>query len=142
MKIKRVKFKNAYNEWSRFQHLLNEEMDSVSNFPCDEEEDLKGLYWKRIKQTDEQYCLFLVDKNEKTVGMLTYAGYKKHINIRDFYIIQEYRNKGLGTLLLQEVKKEKHGRVLYVGTVGGNEKVLNLYKRLGFNILSYSMQMN
>lgn len=142
IKIKKVEFKNAFGEWARFMSLLNKEMDSVANFPCDKEEDLDGLYWKRIlKSPKEQYCLFL-EIDGKIVGLLTYIGYKQYIDIRDFFIEQEYRNRGYGETLLNEVKKHKSGRIIYVGTVGGNERVLNLYKKFGFKILSYNMQMN
>ena len=141
MNIIKKKFKNSFHHWSKFQYLLNEEMDSVANFPCDEEEDLAGLYWKRIKQSDEQYCFFL-EVDGKLVGSLTYIGYNKHISIRDFYINPDYRNRGYGTKLLEEVCKCKRGRIMYIGTVGGNENALRLYEKFGFKIIGYNMQMN
>ena len=141
MKYEIIEFKNAYKDWSRLQRHLNREMDSIANFPCDEEEDLEGLYWKRIKQSDEQYCIFLKD-GEKIVGMIVYIGYKKYIDVKDFYIEKEYRNKGYGKEMLKQVQDIKNGRVMYIGTVGGNERALKLYQEFGFKILDYSLQMN
>ena len=138
--IEKVEFKHCYSQWSKFQHLLNQEMDIIANFPCDEEENLSGLYCKRIKQSPEQYCYFY-KVQEKYVGMITYIGYNQYISIRDFYVLPEYRNKNYGTELFQAVLKERNNRNVYVGTVGGNERALRLYKNLGFRILGYELQL-
>jgi len=138
MKIVKKNFKDCYSLWSRFQSLLNHEMDKVANFPCDEEEDLAGLYWKRIKQ-GQSFVLFAYEDNIP-VGMICYREQKKRIDIRDFYVLPEYRNKGIGKKLLSEVVKIRNNRILYVGTVGGNERVLKLYQEFGFKILGYELQ--
>jgi len=139
--IKKQRFKTSFGLWSQFQHELNTAMDAVANFPCGEEEDLERTYWNRIKQNCETFCLFAYE-DEKPIGMLCYGEHKKHIDIRDFYVKREHRSKGVGKLLFEEVKKIKSGRIIHVGTVGGNERVLKLYEELGFKMLGYNLQLN
>ena len=140
MKIEKRKFAKCYDDWKVFQHLLNVEMDRVANFPEKEGEDLFGQYQRRIKQNNNQYCLFLTIKNIY-VGMVTYAEYDDYIYICDFYILEKYRNNGYGRRLFNEVLKERNGKRVHLSTVGGNERVLRFYKRCGFRISGYNLQL-
>jgi len=138
MIYKTVKFKNEYPLWSYFARLLDLEMDKVANFPENEDRDLLKTYWHRVKSDTK--CLFVYDNNVP-IGVLTYTEHHKYIDIRDFYILEDYRNQGIGTEMINKIKEIRNHRLIYVGTVGGNERALKLYQEFGFKILSYSLQM-
>lgn len=141
MKYQKIKFEKCFTRWSEFQKKLNDAMDDVANFPCDEDENLRGLFFKRLNGEGEFTCIFAIDKN-KDVGIITYSEYHQHIDINDLYINEEYRCNKIGEKLITKVKKILNGRVLYVGTVGGNERALKFYEKMGFKILSYNLQLN
>ena len=140
MNIDKQLFKDCFNRWLTLYKRLNSLMDEVAYFPCDEEEDFIGLYNTRLSENCNYFCLF-VQEDGKDIAFLTYSEHHKHVDISDLYVEEEYRSKGIGEELINEVKKILSGRLMYVGTVGGNERAVEFYKRMGFEVLSYNLQL-
>ena len=97
--------------------------------------------------TPEHY-LFCIEVNEGNHPLLIgYLWYKQKENdnsvfIMDFYIIEEYQEKGYGTASMKALEKRLSNngvteiklRVAY-----RNKRALALYKKIGFNITGYNM---
>lgn len=77
-----------------------------------------------IKLTENGTTIgFIGEHSEGTLGFLT--------------VIEKYRNKGYGSLLLNAKiqEKQKNGELAYSHIITSNEKSVNLHKKLGFTIL-------
>lgn len=104
----------------------------------------KSLFnWQyRIKE-EEATDSFLVLKEEKIIGFLgnipsfydVDGTVQKGAGLTMWVIDEEYRNSGLGILLLKETEKKK--QVTF--TLGCNLNVVPMYKRMGY---SYSENLN
>ena len=47
---------------------------------------------------------FIAKENEKVVGIITGHSYYKEVKISDFIVLEEYRNKHIGSKLIKEVE--------------------------------------
>ncbi len=78
-----------------------------------------------------QYLIILCEG--EPAGRLYVARWEKEIRIMDIAILPEYRNRGLGTFLLQQILAEGQERGLPVTIhVEQFNPALRLYTRLGF----------
>ena len=79
----------------------------------------------------ENYLNIIV--NEKIVGCLLLTNKDDGILLDEIYLEEEYRNKGIGTDILSNVLKNNN--VVYLWVYKENIKAIDLYKKLGFNII-------
>ena len=79
----------------------------------------------------ENYLNIIV--NAKIVGCLLLTNKDDGILLDEIYLEEEYRNKGIGTDILSNVLKNND--VVYLWVYKENIKAIDLYKKLGFNII-------
>lgn len=78
---------------------------------------------------------FIAKEDEKFVGIITGNSYYKEVHISDLIIIDEYRNKHIGSKLVQTVEdyfKDKGFENINLTTYGFQAP--NFYKKCGFKV--------
>lgn len=80
-----------------------------------------------------------VDENEQAVGFLSFAlsgkNAEKWLWIHNFFVDDNQRGKGVGSLLMETVKaygKQKGCRFMQLTVLDNNSEALAMYQRLGF----------
>ena len=103
-------------------------------------------YFKNIVK-DEQNILLGYKENEKIVGYVYFKFVKDEDSfgylIDGLYVEEEYRNRGIAKSLIAEglsIIKEKDINFIDINVMSKNETALNLYKSLGFEVLSFKMR--
>ena len=84
---------------------------------------------------DAEYAVIL--QNDTPAGRLWVNRAPDEIRILDIALLPDYRNKGIGTVLLKRLQDEAKasGRPLRHSVFIMNEGALRFYKRLGFKII-------
>lgn len=91
-----------------------------------------------IKNFDRLTTLVILD-DEKIVGYLSYIIKKRHtgkLDVDQLIILEEYRGKGLGKKLMEEVKKiaeENECDRIELDCWLFNENAINMYEHIGYN---------
>lgn len=97
--------------------------------------------------------IFVVKKQSKIVGYITFniqektnpsMRYRKQINIDAICVDEENRGEGIGTLLLEYVKKygkENNCTDMYLTVNEENEKAIKVYEKFGFKVKSIAYSM-
>lgn len=101
-------------------NLSDEEIDKINNY-VDHEVP---------KQIDNYYNIVI---NNKVIGCLLLRDIDDGKLLDEIYLEEEYRNKGIGTNILNKVLNDNN--IIYLWVYKDNEKAISLYKRLGFNII-------
>ncbi|MDO4962489.1 MAG: GNAT family N-acetyltransferase [bacterium] len=103
-------------------------------------------YFKNIVK-DEQNILLGYKENKEIVGYVYFKFVKDEdafgYLIDGLYVEEEYRNKGIAKSLITEglsIIKEKDISFIDINVMSKNETALNLYKSLGFEVLSFKMR--
>lgn len=80
------------------------------------------------------HLFYLIFWENKSIGFFSISGVE-HLFIHKFYIDQDVQNRGLGTLVFEEIKKQNPQAQSYELTVNRkNYKSINFYFKLGFTI--------
>ena len=103
-------------------------------------DSLKEAKEEAIKRINNKECLIALENN-KVVGILMYSrDYSHYANYcQDLFVVKEYRNKGIASLLLKKFiyisRKEQPRKQKYVlsSTDTKNIASIRLHKRVGFN---------
>lgn len=85
-------------------------------------------YKEHISITDAEFWLGYFD-NEKLVGVISKITLGKTSRIKEFYTLKDFRGKGIGTSLLEEMLKNCDKSVSSFAT---NDSY-SLFKKAGFN---------
>ena len=88
---------------------------------------------KKEKKKNYFYLNIYIEKEK--IGYLEYQINYETLDITDFFIEENYRKKGYGTLLLKELEKEKIEKIM-LEVNNENIPALNLYKKSGFTIIN------
>lgn len=92
----------------------------------------KVLEWLRkkiVKKIEEYRVIYYKDCK---VGYYCVREENGEIELDDFYILEEYRNQGIGSSVLTYLTNKHKAMFLYVFTK--NTGAISLYKRYGFRI--------
>nr|WP_317358952.1 N-acetyltransferase family protein [uncultured Tyzzerella sp.] len=109
------------------------------NFEPKTLEDTKKWY-NEHKEKNFPIIVCLLD--EQVVGWASlstfrdYRGYDKTVEV-SLYVKNEYKRKGIGSLLLQKIEQEGKNRNFHAivsAITGGNEASINLHKKFGYSI--------
>lgn len=87
-------------------------------------------YINEIISTKYKYIRLIYEK--EVCGLILYYDYMGGLFIDELYIEENYRNKGIATYIIDNLKNDSSNIYLYV--FKENTKAIKLYKRLGFNI--------
>lgn len=107
---------------------LESNSHSHSNLSYD---DFKKMYDSGI----QMYGYYL---EEKPIAFLSLDIREEEIKIKDIVVLPEYQNIGLGTSLLDFVKKstkDNYKKKIILGMIYDNEKLRLWYEKNGFNII-------
>lgn len=69
--------------------------------------------------------------NDAIAGIFIVRNFEDGLLIDEIYLYDEYRNKGIGTELINSVKHEN----IYLWVYKNNTKAISLYKKIGFEII-------
>ena len=95
-----------------------------------------------IKPLQEKSMLIARDDNKNIIGFLTWKEYKKEQNIllEKMALREDLTGKGIGTQLLNELKKvaKNRNRNIRLRVAKINDKGINFYKKHGFQVTDTS----
>lgn len=75
----------------------------------------------------------LIKIGNDIIGSLLVEKYKDGYLLDEIYIDKEFRNNGIGTNIIKNILHDK--LIVYLWVYKNNEKAIELYFRLGFNIV-------
>ena len=97
----------------------NEKLPEVQILKVDfNEENLGELIDQEFNRYAKKYNIvvdyndfcFVAKENDRLMGIIVGHSYYKEIHITDLIVMEEYRNKGVGTELIKRVEQEFQGR--------------------------------
>ena len=98
--------------------------------------ELERRWFRQAQETHMQYLVARV--NGKVAGAANlepHIGKRAHVAQLDIYLIKEFRDLGLGTLLIQElidVAKKNGLKVVQLSTFATNKRAMHVYQKCGF----------
>lgn len=95
----------------------------------DDTKDLVEYVNYSVKKFYKDYKLIIID--DCIAGIFFKRDYEDGILIDEIYIYDEYRNKGIGADLINNV----NGDNIYLWVYKNNDNAIRLYKRLGFVVI-------
>jgi len=89
--------------------------------------------------------LFVAKENSKMIGFLQagIAPYGSYGFISDLHVAEQYRNRYIGENLVNNCLKwfsENNIKECDIEVAGGNERVLEFYRKYGFDISTYTLK--
>lgn len=100
--------------------LSNEEIDKINKYVTSE-----------VPKLINDYCNIIVDN--KIVGCLLLTNKDDGKLLDEIYLEEEYRNKGIGTEIINDILNNND--IVYLLVYKENEKAISLYKKLKFNVI-------
>lgn len=110
---------NAFNIIVRFKDVLEEEKDAINDY----------IYSNFDKNFDSYQ---IIEEDGKKIGYVCYYNYEDGVLLDEIYIIDDYRNKGIGGNIIEKLVKESN---VYLWVYKDNVKAISLYEKLGFKEL-------
>lgn len=105
------------------------------------EHEVKEELKEAVKDEDRKFIVAeLDDAPVGGVGVRPGKGRTRHIAWLGIYVRRDYWGRGIGTALMEQairVARDYGCRRLMLGTYEGNERALNLYRRMGFKTESF-----
>lgn len=115
--------------------LINYKLSTIYEYACELDNDEV----KRIEDYVNSSVLEMlnvykvIEVKGKKCGSLLLTDYNEGILIDEIYLEKEYRNKGIGSSILENIVN-KHD-VVYLWVYKENKGAINLYKRFGFEVI-------
>ncbi len=100
--------------------LSDEEINRINNYVTSE-----------VPKLINDYCNIIVDN--KIVGCLLLTNKDDGKLLDEIYLEEEYRNKGIGTEIINDILNNND--IVYLWVYKENEKAISLYKKLEFNVI-------
>ncbi len=94
----------------------------------EEKKQINAYVNKNVFKLLNDYQVILIE--DRVVGCLLVRNYEDGKLLDEIYIEEKYRNKGIGTLLIQNVISRQS--VVYLWVYQKNVKAIALYEKLGF----------
>lgn len=88
-----------------------------------------------IESNDIEHNYYIAIENNIVVGYINYCfddEYDNTIMINQLFVLEEYRNKGIATLLLKRLFNRFEEYNFCLGVVSSNDSAKRLYNKLGF----------
>lgn len=100
-------------------------------------ENLFNSYKEKYNPIINDYTFILVFKeNDKYVGFLIYQLLYEAAEIIDIFVLDEYRNKGIGKALINKMLENKQIEKVTLEVKKDNKNAIMLYNSLGFKPVS------
>lgn len=123
--------KNDLNTLISFKLKTIFESDTNNTINDDEKPRIINYVNNNTLKHLSDYKLITVDNI--TIGAFLVYGYENGVLIDEIYLVEEYRNKGIGTDILKNIITNYN--LIYLWVYKTNTKAIKLYKTLGFKIL-------
>ncbi|MCX7813668.1 MAG: GNAT family N-acetyltransferase [Pseudothermotoga sp.] len=146
-------------EWESFKLEYHWETFDIYRVEVAEDEDGWVVKVKRSKndervvKTFREYLyrpwmedceIYGLELDGKIVGWMTlsYEHWCNRLRIFELFILEEYRNRGFGSMLLnkaKEIAKEKKFRAIVLDTHNSNFKAIEFYRKHGFELNGFDI---
>lgn len=115
---------NFFREWIIREWKHHNTVDQIYQLKIIKPEELT------FKENEEYYKILY---NNKMVGFIGIKNYEKEIYLYRFFISEEYRNNGIGTIALNKIidLAKEQNKDMSLEVIGDNI-ARDLYERLGF----------
>lgn len=121
----------------------------VGSWPYSE----RGIAYFTDRINEVTGIIFVAEHENKVIGYLcggwvrSYAFRKESsfVDLDNMYVIEEYRSKGIGNMMITEFfnwAKSKNIEVVRVDSVYENERAINFYTKKGFKKHSVLLEIN
>ena len=103
-----------------------------------EEEFQRKIIGESFDPSTHQIVLY----KGKEVGLLAVAEAEDHLQLEKIYLIPEYRSKGLGSAIVESIKRQATdvNKSVKLRILESNRKAKALYERLGFIVVNSTEQ--
>ena len=102
---------------------------SPDEFAEGNEDKIKEYIDMSVKEFLDDIKMVII--NDSIAGIFLVRNFEDGVLIDEIYLYDEYRNKGIGTKLINSVKNKN----VYLWVYKNNEKAINLYTKLGFKVI-------
>ena len=102
-------------------NLSDDEINKINKYVSNEVLELLDNYYNIVVDGKNVGCLLLTDEKD---GKL----------LDEIYLLEDYRNKGIGTSIITRVLDNND--IVYLWVYKKNVRAFSLYKRLGFSIVN------
>lgn len=110
--------------------MIDDEMDKALSYT--EKGKIRKSVNKNIEMNCEHYKMIYIDN--KIAGAYVVIPYDDGYIIDEIYLFEEFRNNGVGSDILRNLKKEYSN--LYIWVYRNNVDAIRLFERLGFIVMS------
>ncbi len=131
---------DMYYELNRHECSLDKSVKLLSK------DEIRKLLNKWLKSKNFHIFLAIEDKPVGFVSIRIYSPktlvYEKIIEVTDIFVLEEYRGKGIGKLLMNKVEefaKQNNIKFIFLEVFRDNP-AFNFYKKLGYEIWLYKMK--
>lgn len=114
-----------------FKYKLNNTLEYAENIS---EKELRAIKYELKNDIDKNlnnYWIIVIEGKEK--GCVEVTRKNNALSLKELYIEEEHRNKGIGTNIIKEVLR--NNKIVYLWVYKDNNKAISLYKKLGFRII-------
>ena len=114
------------------EKLIKYKLSTILNHAhnISEEEKTKIINYVNKNVPNDINSYKIITINDKKIGCLLLKTYEDGTMIDELYLEEDYRNKGIGTNILNQIIKT-HNK-LYLWVYKENKKAIKLYKKLNF----------
>ena len=110
------------------EHVYGVQMLALAMY-SEYKEDYKPIY-------NEYTYNFCYIKYSKVIGFIIYTSLYENVEIVDLFVSEKYRNKRIGSMLLNEVLRRNKKKNISLEVNVNNENAIKLYKNNKFEIAS------
>lgn len=130
----KIEYKLVNASFDDIDMLINYKLSTIYEYAGELDKEEKKRIDKyvneEVKKCIDKYKVIMVDSEK--IGAYLVDDYDNGKILDEIYIIENYRCKGIGRKIIEDILKQHI--VVYLWVYKMNEKALRLYKRLGFNI--------
>lgn len=117
------------------EYLENVKLKTIfeyaKNITSDEEEKINNYVKNNIKNNVDNYQIIMGDN--EIIGCVLLTKINDGMLLDEIYLEEKYRNLGIGTNIIKDYQKEYP--TIYLWVYQDNIKAIELYKKLGFNVV-------
>lgn len=130
----KIEYKLVNASFDDIDMLINYKLSTIYEYAGELDKEEKKRIDKyvneEVKKCIDKYKVIMVDSEK--IGAYLVDDYDNGKILDEIYIIENYRCKGIGRKIIEDILKQHI--VVYLWVYKMNEKALRLYKGLGFNI--------
>lgn len=115
--IEYIKYAKLYNIFKYAHDLSDDEIERINNYAN-----------KTIPLEIKDYRMITI--NDVKIGCVFVANKDDGVMLDEIFVEKEYRGKGIGTKIINDIIK--NNKIVYLWVYKDNKKAISLYERLGF----------